>query len=129
MRSKPRRVRICPGSPFTPGCAACLWGDGGRHVFTRAPRKQKAKKRACGRGKGPCRVTIREGWHEAGRHGVALAPPVFVEQWWTPVKWDDEDDPTFAKTGCLVLEDRSMAREWKVRTCQADSNALPRGPR
>ncbi len=49
------------------------------------------------------RVVIREGWHEAGRQGTALGEPVFVEQDWLPVKWDDEEDPTFHKRAGLTF--------------------------
>ena len=43
------------------------------------------------------RIEIRKGWDEAGRQGIALGEPVFVGQDWIPVKWDDEEDPTFHK--------------------------------
>lgn len=44
-----------------------------------------------------CKVGIKEGWDGFGRHGRALAEPVWVEQYWLPVLWDDEEDPTFYK--------------------------------
>ena len=47
------------------------------------------------------RVVIRPGWDQAGRRGTVLGPAVFVEQSWTPVKWEDEDDPDFFKTAGL----------------------------
>ena len=63
------------------------------------------------------RVTMRDGcirdhndwpWGEPAREartivGTALGEPVFVEQEWLPVKWDDRDDPDFCKVGCLAL--------------------------
>ena len=35
--------------------------------------------------------------------GTALGEPVVVEQEWLPVLWDDDEDPTFCKLGCLRL--------------------------
>ena len=49
------------------------------------------------------RIEIRKGWDEAGRQGIALGEPVFVGQDWIPVKWDDEEDPTFHKRAGLIL--------------------------
>ena len=49
------------------------------------------------------RIQIREGWDEAGRQGTALGGPIFVGQDWIPVKWDDEEDPTFHKRAGLIL--------------------------
>jgi hypothetical protein len=50
----------------------------------------------CSRDRAPLR--IRRGWQEAGKRGVRLGPDVYVGgQPWTPVLWDDEDDPTFHK--------------------------------
>lgn len=49
------------------------------------------------RGSASVRVTIKKGWEGAGRVGTRLGPDVFVEQEWTPVLWDDEEDPDFFK--------------------------------
>lgn len=50
-------------------------------------------------------VRIRQGWYEAGRTGVRLGPDVHVGgQFWIPVLWDDEDDPTFHKAAGLIEE-------------------------
>jgi hypothetical protein len=35
--------------------------------------------------------------------GTVLAEPVFVEQEWLPVKWDDREDPDFCKLASLLL--------------------------
>jgi hypothetical protein len=43
-------------------------------------------------------IKIKKGWDEEGKLGTQIGKPVFVEQYWTPVVWDDEDDPTFFKT-------------------------------
>jgi hypothetical protein len=48
------------------------------------------------------RVCVHQVWHEVGRCGTVLGPAVFVEQSWTPIKWDDEDDPDFFKTAGLT---------------------------
>lgn len=60
------------------------------------------------------RVGIKDGWIRdvsdldrstcADIAGTALGAPVFVEQEWLPVKWDEEDDPTFFKlAGIRIL--------------------------
>lgn len=48
--------------------------------------------------KNSVRVRIKEGWEDAGQKGTVLGTNLFVEQLWTPVKWDDEEDPNFHKT-------------------------------
>lgn len=52
------------------------------------------------------KIVVRDGWVDAGRVGIALGTSIFVEQWWTPVLWADEDDPTFFKTAGLKLDTR-----------------------
>lgn len=42
-------------------------------------------------------IRVKKGWHEYPKTGICLGKPVFIEQWWIPIKWDDEDDPTFFK--------------------------------
>lgn len=55
------------------------------------------------------RCIIREGWAFAGREGTIIGESVFVEQSWTPVLWDDEEDPEFFKTGALqIIEERCL---------------------
>jgi len=65
-----------------------------------------------GKGMPPCKapekkkVRIKQGWSAnwlGGRTGETLGPDVMVEQWWTPVKWDDEDDPDWFKTAGLEV--------------------------
>ena len=52
------------------------------------------------------RVRIRRNWEGAGRLGTAIGEPVFFEQDWVPVKWDDADDPDFHKrAGLLIVDD------------------------
>lgn len=51
------------------------------------------------------RVMICDGWRDAGKIGTTLGPPVFAEQNWTPVLWDDEEDPDFHKTAGLISID------------------------
>lgn len=49
------------------------------------------------------RIRIRRGWYEEGKRGTRLGPDVFVGgQFWTPVLWGDEDDPTFHKAAGLT---------------------------
>jgi len=42
-------------------------------------------------------IRVKKGWHEYPKTGICLGKRVFIEQWWVPVKWDDEDDPDFFK--------------------------------
>ncbi len=52
----------------------------------------------------PDRVQIKEGWDEAGRGGTKLGGDVYVQQYWTPVLMDGDEDPTFHKSGALEPE-------------------------
>lgn len=49
------------------------------------------------------RVRVKEGWLYAGKEGDLLGENVFCEQSWTPVKWDNEEDPEFCKTAALEI--------------------------
>ncbi len=46
-------------------------------------------------------VTIKTGWYEAGKRGVVIGDDVHLGQWWTPVLWDNEDDPDWHKSAGL----------------------------
>lgn len=47
----------------------------------------------------PIRVRIKKGWFNAYHEGKALGPNIHVSSnWWTPVLWDDAEDPDFHKT-------------------------------
>jgi hypothetical protein len=50
------------------------------------------------------RLRIRAGWGDSGRQGTRIGPDVVLEQSWTPIKWDDEDDPDWHKTTGLEPE-------------------------
>ena len=50
------------------------------------------------------KVRIRFGWVQFGKVGVIIGEPVFVGQSWTPVVWDDEEDPEFYKTVALEVQ-------------------------
>ncbi len=43
------------------------------------------------------KIRIKEGWEGFGKSGRALGEPVWVEQFWLPVLWDDEENPEFHK--------------------------------
>ena len=60
------------------------------------------------------RIVIRKGWYEAGRQGIALGEPVFIEQDWVPVKMDDEEDPTFHKEAGLTFAPPEPVNPWDV---------------
>lgn len=48
------------------------------------------------------KVRIKAGWSDEGQTGVMLGDKHFqVNQYWTPVLWDDEEDPDFHKTIAL----------------------------
>ncbi len=54
-------------------------------------------------------VKIKEGWHQVGRKGKQVGREIFAEQWWTPVLWDDEEDPDFFKSAGL-----DKIEKWKT---------------
>jgi hypothetical protein len=75
------------------------------------------------------RVQIKSDWFNAGKTGRTLGRKVFIEQWWTPVKWDDEDDPDWHKTAGLQPEDKPykwMEKEMSTPT-QPTAAELVRG--
>ena len=51
------------------------------------------------------RVRIKPGWDKAGKVGKTLGPAIYAGQGmgqsWTPVLWDDEEDPDWHKTAGL----------------------------
>ena len=51
------------------------------------------------------RCNIKLGWWREGKTGIVLGLQNFMcnGQKWTPLLWDDEDDPTFCKTDSLVF--------------------------
>lgn len=57
---------------------------------------------------------IKKGWEGEGKTGIVLGKPVFVEQAWTPILWDDEEDPTWFKAAGLELFDENISPR-KVR--------------
>lgn len=50
------------------------------------------------------RCKIKDGWEGAGREGKVLGDNVDVKQYWTPILFDDEEDPTFHKTDGLLFK-------------------------
>jgi hypothetical protein len=51
------------------------------------------------------RVTIKTGWDGAGRSGTVIGKPTYQGgQPWTPVVWDDDEDPDWIKTAAVVPE-------------------------
>ena len=50
-------------------------------------------------------VRIKEGWHEEGLMGVELFR-VQLDQWWSMVVWDGEEDPNCCKSAALEYVDR-----------------------
>ena len=65
------------------------------------------------------RVRIRAGWGGGGREGMRLGPDVYVRQEWTPVLWDDEEDPDWHKAaGLEAVMERALGSlvaltEWR----------------
>ena len=43
------------------------------------------------------RIRIKKGWEDFGQVGTCLGIPIFVDQLWIPVLWDNEEDPEFFK--------------------------------
>ena len=48
--------------------------------------------------------TGKDGWDMDGKFGLVLGDNVFIEQLWTPVLWEDADDPDWYKTAGLKFE-------------------------
>lgn len=66
------------------------------------------------------RCKVKEGWVDEGKIGTVLGKNVFAEQDWTPVLWDDEEDPTFFKTaGLNFITDESIRKEKEERVRRA----------
>lgn len=51
------------------------------------------------------RVRVKKGWHDAGKCGTVLGDSIYVKQFWSPVLWDEDEDPTFCKETCLEFID------------------------
>lgn len=68
-----------------------------------ANEKQAEELRQCGADleSEPERLRIKDGWHEAGKTGKRIGWDVIVKQSWTPVLWDDEEDPDWFKAAGL----------------------------
>lgn len=49
------------------------------------------------------RVRIKVGWWGEGLTGRVLGRDVFVEQYWTPILWDGDEDPSFFKTAGIEV--------------------------
>jgi hypothetical protein len=62
------------------------------------------------------KVIVRGGWEDAGKEGTRLADPIMCfGQYWTPVLWYGNDEPSFAKTASLhCLAPKSMLRESEI---------------
>lgn len=63
----------------------------------------------------PARVRVKFGVLGAGQEGTRLGPDVYAHnQHWTPVLWDDEEDPDFFKTRCLDFKTPNMSFEFEL---------------
>ena len=60
------------------------------------------------------RVWIKADWYGGGRIGTVLGDPVFVQQEWVPVLWDDEEDPDFHKMAGLEIYEPFTPEEYAV---------------
>ena len=47
------------------------------------------------------RVKVKSGWYEYGKSGTVLGKNILVGNVWTPILWDDADDPDWSKTTAL----------------------------
>jgi hypothetical protein len=54
-------------------------------------------------------VRIKKGWDKAGRVGKTLGPVLYLRQNWTPVLWEDAEDPDWHKT--VGLEEIGVKKE------------------
>ena len=46
--------------------------------------------------------------------GIVLGETVFVQQFWTPLLWEDRDDPEFFKTSCLAFAPKKFTRNSRI---------------
>ena len=58
---------------------------------------------------------IKDGWVDEGKSGVVLGDSVWVEQFWTPVLWDGEEDPDFVKTAGIDIEEGEVEGQKRGR--------------
>ena len=70
-----------------------------------------------------CRIRIKSGWDGAGRLGDFLGSENFDcnGQYWTPVLWDNEEDPDFHKTAALEFFIYGAWISWHSNMDQVDS--------
>lgn len=72
---------------------------------------------------GTTRVRIKSGWDNAGRTGTVIGRSVKRGQWWSPVIWDDEEDPDWHKT--VGLEALPPSKEHHIAiTVRSDKQFL-----
>lgn len=59
------------------------------------------------------KVRTKKGWFGASQTGVMLGDKHFQigHQYWTPVEWDDKEDPDFVKTNSLEFYDENT-KSW-----------------
>lgn len=64
---------------------------------------------------GPRRVRTKPGTYEHPLEGVRIGGDVEIEGMsWTPVLWDDEEDPDWHKTACLEFKTQPMPLEFDI---------------
>lgn len=69
------------------------------------------------------KVQIAIGWDRAGRYGEIIGASVHMGGlWWTPVEWDDEEDPDWHKTAGLTrIDPDKPTREETVKDTELRS--------
>ena len=72
------------------------------------------------------RAKVKDGWSDAGRSCTILGEDVFILQNWTPVLWDDEEDPTFVKSAALEKQVSKVDIHQPSLWNQQINNSIPK---
>lgn len=71
-------------------------------------------------------IAVKADWYDGKKLGIQVGEPVFVQQWWVPVIWDDEEDPEFHKEAGLdgVIRRAPSERERLVEKVVGAAKAM-----
>ena len=72
------------------------------------------------------KMMIKEGWDRSGRVGTRLGPDITVGTMnWTPILWDDEEDPDWHKSVGLAPEGDRLVKFFRFDGCLLRSLYIP----
>lgn len=69
-------------------------------------------------------VRINKGWENAGRIGKKLGESILIEQWWTPVLWEGDEDPDWHKAAALTIVDPDKPEPSEILTKEGEETAM-----